>query len=377
MSSDDEAIRKVETAEAWHEFCDLLKKAGDVLLRDELEPTTFDRGEGLRYLSRLVRAGLISFAEATGPEHPVFRTMPEMVKMGLDNPDNFYRSASVDPRYDYRLRGKRGTIHYLSFAAQNQNFAARSKITGGAGHLEDSELELGPDGSFEIVASQQEQPGNWLRMNPDTKQILVRQTFLDRLAEQPVEIEIECLGAGDGAGGVGPPPPLDPARVPGSLLGSAMYAIGCAQWFYDWVIGYREQAPDNAFHLPPLEKHLHMGGDPNIRMWLGFWKLAPDEALVIEVTPPKCDYWNLQLGNLWAESLDYHFHRTHVNSGQAVLEDDGSVRIVVAHEDPGIPGCNWLDTAGHHHGTMGVRWVRADEHPKPETRVVKLAELRA
>ena len=367
MASDDEGIRKVETAEAWGEFCELLKKAGDVLLRDELEPSLFDRAEGLRYLSRLTRAGLLSFAEASGPEHPVFRTMPEMVKMGLDNPDNFYRSASVDPAFDYRLTGRRGSVHYLSFAAQNQNFAARSRITGGAGHLEDSELELGRDGSFEIIASQKQQPGNWLRMNPDTKQILVRQTFLDRLSEQPVEVEIECLAD------TGPKPPLDPARVPASLLGSAMYAIGCAQWFHDWVTGFRQQAPSNEFHLPPMEKHLQMGGDPNIRMWLGFWELAPDEALLIDVVPPECDYWNLQLGNIWAESLDFHFHRTHVNSGQAVLEDDGSVRIVVAHSDPGLP--NWLDTAGHHHGTMGVRWVRAQDHPKPATQVVKLATL--
>lgn len=368
MARDEAQVEKVESGEAWAEFCQLLEKAGNVLQREELAPTTFDRAEGLRYLSRLLRAGLLSFGEATGPTTPAFRPMPELVKMGLDNPDNFYLSASVSGRHRYRIRGKRGSIHYLSFAAQNQNFAARERITGGAGHLEDSELELGPDGSFEIIASQDEQPGNWLRMNPDTKQILVRQTFLDRLKETPVEVEIECLDAD------GPPPPLDPARVPGQLLGSAMYALGCAQWFYDWVIGFLKQAPPNEFHLPSLEDHLRMGGDPNIRMWLGFWELAPDEALLIEATPPRCHYWNLQLGNIWAESLDYHFRRTHVNCGDAKLRDDGSFQLVVAHEDPGHP--NWLDTAGHHHGTMGVRWVRADAHPKPACRVVKLAELR-
>jgi hypothetical protein len=368
MSDVDDALRKVETAEAWGDFCRLLEKAGNVLLREELEPSAFDRAEGLRYLSRLLRAGLLSFAEATGPEHPVFRTLPEGVKMGLDNPDNFYLSASVDPSRDYAIRGRRGSIHYLSFAAQNQNFAARERITGGAGHLEDSELALAFDGSFEIVASQREHPGNWLRMNPDTKQILVRQTFLDRRREQPVEVEIECLGS------AGAPPPLDPARVPGMLLGSALYAVGCAQWFHDWVTGFRAEAASNRFHLPSLEKHLQMGGDPNIRMWLGFWELAPGEALLVELHPPRCDYWNLQLGNIWAESLDYRFRRTHVNSAQAVAERDGSVRIAVAHEDPGLP--NWLDTAGHHHGTMGVRWVRADSHPEPRCRVVKLSELR-
>lgn len=96
---------------------------------------------------------------------------------------------------------------------------------------------------------------------------------------------------------------------------------------------------------------------------------------MIEVVPPRCDYWNLQLGNVWAESLDYHFRRTHVNSGQAVLETDGSLRIVVAHDDPGH--AKWPDTAGHHHETMGVPWVRAHSHPEPRCRAVKLAALRA
>ena len=366
-------VQKVMTGEAWHEFCELLKKAGDVVLREELASSAFDRGEGLRYLGRLLRAGLVSFSENTGPRHPSFRAMPDRVKMGLDNPDNYYVSASVNGRYRYRIRGQRGSIHYLSFAAQNQNFAARERISGGAGHLNDAELEIAPDGSFEILACQEppsedpNQPGNWLQMNADTTQILVRQTFLHRDRERPVSLEIECLDA------EGPLPPLDPARVPGQLMGSAMYAVGCAQWFADWVLAFDEKSPVNQFHLPDAENHRLVGGDPNVRIWLGTWRLAADEALLIEATPPSCDYWNFQLGNIWAESLDYPFRRVHVNSGSAVLREDGSFRLVVAHQDPGDP--NWIDTAGHDHGTMCVRWVRAASHPEPLCRVVKLSEI--
>ena len=50
-----------------------------------------------------------------------------------------------------------------------------------------------------------------------------------------------------------------------------------------------------------------------------------------------------------------------------------SVQIVVAHQDPGVD--NWIDTAGHSRGTMCLRWVRAESHTEPETRVVKLADL--
>jgi hypothetical protein len=152
-----------------------------------------------------------------------------------------------------------------------------------------------------------------------------------------------------------------------------MYAIGCAQWFADWVIGFRGKAPDNAFHLPTEEEHRRLGGDPNIRLWLGTWRLAPGEVLLVEATPPRCHYWNFQLGNVWAESLDHRFQRVHINSSQAVYRADGSFELAVAHADPGHP--NWISTAGHEHGTMGLRWVLADAHPEPRARVVKVSEI--
>ena len=63
----------------------------------------------------------------------------------------------------------------------------------------------------------------------------------------------------------------------------------------------------------------------------------------------------------------------HFNKFTAKPEPDGSVRIVVARENPGVT--NWLDTCGHDFGTMCWRWIKAAEHPQPKTRVVKLAEL--
>lgn len=357
----------VRAEQAWLDFCEELKGAGRVLLREELELDALDRAEGLRYLSRLTRAGLFAFAEKTGPRHPVFAPLPDLVKMGLDNPDNHYLSASIQGGLDYRIRGRRGSIHYLSFAAQSQNFAVRDKITGGAGHLHDAQLEIDADGCFEILASAKEQPGNWLRLARDSSQILCRQTFLDRAREVPVALEIECLQR-DGA-----PGPLELDRVQGHLLGAARYASGIAQWFADWVLEMGNHADWNAFHRPPPEQHRLVGGDPEIQTHLGRWKLAPGEALVIDLEPPECDYWNFQLGNIWAESLDHRFARVHLNSASAQAAPDGRVRIVVAETDPGQP--NWVETVGHRQGTMAVRWVRTRLHPRPITRVVRLDSI--
>jgi hypothetical protein len=46
---------------------------------------------------------------------------------------------------------------------------------------------------------------------------------------------------------------------------------------------------------------------------------------------------------------------------------------VICHDDPGV--ANWIDTAGHARGTMGLRWIKAVTHPRPRTRVVKRTEL--
>lgn len=89
--------------------------------------------------------------------------------------------------------------------------------------------------------------------------------------------------------------------------------------------------------------------------------------------PPECDYWMIALHNHWMETLDYVHHQATLNCHSAVLETDGSARFVVARRDPGVP--NWLDTAGHSRGTVGVRSVGPDVvDVLPSTRVVALAD---
>ncbi len=353
----------------WIDFCDQLKSAGKVLLREELGASAFDRAEGLRYLARIARSGLDTFPELTGPKHPVFRGQPDLVKMGLDNPDNYYVGASINAKYDYRIWGKRGSIHFLGFAALAQNFAKRDRISGGGGHLNDADMQIDADGNFEVIASQRPQSGNWLKLAEDSSQIMARQTFLRRQQELAAQLHIECLQA-DGVPGA-----LDPARMAGQLQYSAMHVAGCVQWFADWVVDMGERAPLNGFYLPSAERHRAVSGDPQVRIYLGHWRLRAEQAMIITLRPPACDYWNFQLANIWAESLDYRFQRVHINSAEAEAAADGSVRLVVAAGDPGCP--NWISTAHHDHGIMGVRWVRAKSHPEPVCETVALSEVAA
>ena len=362
----DPSVERIMTGATWREFCAALARAGEVVLREDAPRDAFDRAEGFRYLSRLTRVALESYIEFADPLAPVFRRPAhETVKIGADNPDNYYQSAAISGAYDYRIRGTRGTVHYLGFGTYAGNYGSSAR-SGQTGYLEGRDLAIGPDGGFEIVVSCRPQPGNWLRMEPDTASLIVRQTFRDRAAESIAQLHIERLGS------AGPPPPITPQFIDRGLAAAAAYVGGTAALFADWAAGFAQRGINQLHPLDPaVAGAAH--GDPNIFYFHGYWELGPDEALAIEVTPPACQYWNFQLNNHWMESLDYRYHTIAVNHHGARYHADGSVRLVVAHRDPGVP--NWIDTAGHRRGTMCWRWIRAAAHPRPETRVVPCAEL--
>ncbi len=351
--------------QSWAEFCDTLKAAGAALSFPGTPQTPFDQAEGYRYLTRLTRAGLEAFVEYADPTRPVLhRVVHETVKMGSDNPDNYYQTAQLSGEYEYRIRGHRNSIPYLSFGTQIGHYG-QSQGMPPTGFLDASQMQFEDDGSFEILVSCAKKPGNWLSMTRETGTLIVRQTFLDRQSEAPADLEIECLSADP------TPRPLTCQQIDEGLRSASTLVAGASLLFAKWARDF--QVHSNTLPQFDPERSNKAGGDPNIIYYHSHWALGPSQALLIEVTPPSCEHWNFQLNNYWMESLDYRYSQIHVNKHTAIYEPDGSLRIIVAHEAPGHP--NWIRTLGHESGTMCFRWVRADEHPQPRTRVVELSEL--
>ena len=363
----NESERRISSGEAWAEFCDALKRAGEQIQRPEAPSDPFTRAEGYRYLSRLARAGLEWYVEFNDPAFPVlYVPSHETIKIGADNPDNLYQKAVLDGRHEYRLRGRRGTVYYLSFLTSKGSYAESSRQIE-TGFLDGEQLQIEPDGSFEIIISARRHEGNWLPMELETIALLVRQTFMDRSTEKPAELVIERLDRG------ATPEPLTAEQLDAGLRTAASFVNNTARLFADWSQSYLPRPNE----LPPADQKLchSVGGDQNIFYYHGYFELAEDEALVIEVERiPECRAWNLQADNYWMESLDYRYHRIHVNKHTAKYRPDGSVRVILAHRDPGLD--NWLDTAGHRNGTLCFRWIAAAEIVDPSCRVLKFSELR-
>jgi hypothetical protein len=346
-----EAEQRVVDGSAWDAFCDALKEAGQIVRSEQAPQDPFNQAEGYRYLTRLLRGGLEGFLEFRDPAFPQFRCgAHETIKLGADNPDNRYESASINPQYEYRITGNRRSVDYLGISTIINKYASGGTMEV-TGHVDARRLEIAADGSLEILVSQREQPGNWLPMGPESNSITVRQTFQDRINEQAAELKIERIGAQDDR-----PEPLTAEKLERGLQGAVMFVKGSAQLFENWAESF---LPTNN-ELPAADQAYcqSIGGDPNIFYFHSAWQLAQDEVFVIDAPViPQCQTWNFQLNNWWMESLDYRHHAIHFNKHTAHYESDGSVRLVISHTDPGVP--NWVETGGHRMGTMCWRWIGA------------------
>ncbi len=344
-------------AGAWTEFCQALAKAGDVVLRPAAPDTPLDRAEGYRYLTRLLREMLYMTVENADPDFPRLHRL-DLTKIGADNPDNVYLTATVRGDRTYRLTGTRGSIAYFSVGSKANRYAKDGTMAS-TGELSDQDIVVNADGTVEITVSAAAHGKNWLPLAADSTSLVIRQTYLDATTEVPGEWRIECVG------GPAEPGPLDPEFMAKALRRAALGVHGTAATFAGWTELFMTRPNE----LPDFGQEMFQraGGDPEIFYLHGYWTLEPGEAWVIETAVPDCPYWNFQLDNWWMESLD-HGRRITVNKHTA-RTDDGRLTIVAAERDPGWG--NWIDTAGHSSGTALLRWLGATEHPIPSCRVIR------
>ena len=344
----------------WEDFCESLKRAGRLVIANA-PADAFDRAEGLRYAGRIASYAMRNFIEESDPAAPCLSALP---KLGGDNPDYLYSRAAISGDYEYRLWGNRGEASFLGFGSYHGDVGTDEGLRL-SGYLAGADLETDAEGNFEIRIACEERPGNWLSMLPETRQLMVRQALVDRSSQRPAHFEIECLDGGGSA------QPLDAETYTRQLQRAGAYVEGAIAQFLAWSQNF-EQSPNQVLPLDP-ELAGNAQGDPNTHYYGGYYEIAEDEALLIDLEPPDCEYWNLQLCNHWLESLDYEHHGVHVNHHSARPDASGRVRVVVAHREPALP--NWLDTAGHRRGGMFLRWVGTPTPYDPLCRVVPHGEV--
>ena len=346
---------------AWRRFTERLGQLAERIQAAHAPDTPIDRADGYRYLSMLVRNAFDIAIEDIDPDRPKFNWLTRRNKLGWDCPDALYASVAIRDDATYRITGRRGTVHFLGL-----------QLMAGIRSLHNThadEWRIAADGRFEIIVSPTRHDGDWVPLENAADTIWMRQFFYDWEHEEPASLWVDRIDDG--------PRPQPHGRLDPAFLARRLDAVATNVeanvdlWLFT-IIALRERYC-NVF---PTEQFggTQMGAQKHQSAGVCYFRLAADEALLIEVTPPPAKYWSIDVCNFWLESLDYANHQSSLNGHQAAVDADGVFRAVVAHQDPGVQ--NWLDTVGHREGSLIYRWNLADSAPVPATRIVKLDALR-
>ena len=382
----DTASARLLKGESWDDFCDTLKAAGHILEAFGDEPSEMERAEWYRFLTRMMRNGLERFVENCEPERPRLRDAPWRQSINVQCPDQDHLMCEfVDGEHEYRITGTRGTLPYFVMAAWSAPQPADLGAHGwadrgveGLAHFDPTNLtttsflmsddiDFDAEGNFEVIVSRQKRERNWLPLSIDSTGVLVRTVHHDRSQETPPVMRIERLD--DPV-----PRPVRPDEMGDALAKSGQLVLGYAELVRAWWYENLSKRPNEIAFSEST--YLSNGGVLDRLHGFGSWRKPASDALVVEFHPPECEYWILQLCNLWQENLDvYEDGQGYLTKFTAAYESDGSVRVVIADQDPCLGG-NWIDSFEHMLGVFSLRLIKTEGGPRVTLYQVDAARLR-
>jgi hypothetical protein len=339
--------------------------------------TAAERSAGRYLLANALQHGFQCWFESD-PRRPIFqRWLSSTKKLLGDNPDAVYYGAIVDPAATYRVRGNVFGACYTSFSVETG--AQEGHISKGVvSTLNDTEFDIAADGSYELIASPEPQPRNWLRLEPNAGSITTRHywewqrnvaadpTFHVPLWIEPVEDP-------------GPAAPMDDAAIAAGIQRVINFVRGITIDFPDlppevmpsWVSNVVNQFDCSTYD----DSNSEIGYAAVDNAYLQTrYELEPDQALVMRGRFPRCRFGNVVLWNHRLQTPPYRYRRVSLNRNQVRYEKDDSFLIVVAHRDPGVS--NWIDTAGLPTGMIFWRFLLPEEPVPPlEAEVVDVNTL--
>lgn len=372
----DQALR-----DAWQEFCERLKDAGDKVFKDANPATPIMRADAFRFLTQNLGQAFPLALETKDPAFPQIHyfTHPAM-KLGGDVADFTYRQAWISGDYAYRITGKRGTARWLNLTVQGP----RPKRIPGTDHaplhepfgdvpesnIFGHQIDTDADGNFELFIGGPERHRNWLPTTSGSRKLFVREAF-DAWFETPTFLTIERLGM------EGPPPAPTAERMIDAFDWAGAFLTGAMRDWpeHSWATsgGVVDPAQRNAF---PADKRANDAADAKRGRMAAHmvWRLAADDALIVEMDAHD-GFWIFGMGGVFGGSLDYLYRPVSYTPARTRVDSDDVVRFVIAHDDPLV--YNWLDTQGFSDGNLTYRNLLSQNPASFRTRLVKRADLLA
>lgn len=273
-------------------------------------------------------------------------------RYGLDNPDNVYRTISVDGTGSFVVTGRRNSSFDVYFQLMDAG-AGDGTLGNTLGFLSGDRLLTEPDGSFTITLSPEPATGtgNHIQLLPGAKHLVVRDTLSDWGSQNPTTLSVSRTA------GTFTPPSYDPEQEVARL-------VAAHGDFWNAYVEGLGAIPVGGLQPPRPSQ----GGLPGQVSAFGRFAPRDDEATVITVDRADAGYLGLQLGNYWFTSLNYWDHNSSFNGAQSVPDADGKVTFVLSKRDPGV--CNWIDPVDHGAVLLFLRWQNLPDDRTPARPVV-------
>lgn len=358
-----------ETTAAFHELLNLILQTDSLFLEGKRAvPDETSVIEGYRWLTEVLSVALDCYMWGDMERPAMVPIVGPTRKFMGDNADAYYYYAPIDPNRSYRIQGVRGDAAYLSLTVyggpQDGRWSNRIVCT-----LNDRNMVFNEDDTFEVILSPNEQPGNWMKLEPDAECVITRDYLLDPVNGRETSWQIEAVDPA-------PPPRLSDADMARRLRYTANFlrdSFAVSPMALDDSHPMIDEV--NAISEPYPVPQVTVGWAAHDASYaMGSFDLEEDQALIIEGTSPECVFWNMCLWNPYLQTYDYRYEQVTINGGQVQYEDDGSWRIVISSRDPGMP--NWVSTADHRQGLIWFRWFLPESMPiRPESRIVALSDL--
>lgn len=351
--------RGLATEKAWALVRTMLDDMAD-MVRTEAQ-TELELVEGFRVLGR-VTALCAELSLDVDPEAPWFFSMNTPARLvGGPNPDGEYHLGMIDGSRRYRVSGQRGSVIYLGFQVLAGRGLTPRRM---ASYVSDRDLVLDSEGGFAFVLSATEPTTEeldgapWVVIPDDASAVVVRQYVSDRAEEELAVLAIGCL---DPTG----PPALPTDTSVAEQLTAMAWTIAKLMTLHHTVLPEAVERPNELFTIEAGA----LGGEnttPDNLYVLGTYRLDPDQALVVEFTPPDTRYWSVTVENIWHECIDTRRRGSSVTNSGVVVRPDGTARIVVSATAPPSERDGttvWLDTGGRHRGFVVIRWLDNPDTP--------------
>lgn len=378
--TDDEALRT-----AWQQFCRQLEQAGESVFKETIPAQPLHRADAFRFLAQNLGQAFDLALETKNTRYPVIHAFcSPFCKLGGDNADYTYQQAWIDGESVYCISGNRGTARFFNIAVQGHRPESNPQKPGWRNlhepfgdtpqaNLFGHDMDVGWDGSFEVYIGGEKRGPNWLPTTAESRKLFIRQGF-DEWSELPAQLRIERVDMSD------PRPMPTPDEMIEAMGWAGNFLTTMMRDNPDWPYEFAEDVnPDLLNQFPGKRRDHHdpvynvekdrMRGRSTATMC---WKLAPDEAVIIEWEANDL-FWMMTNMGCSLNSMDYLYRPVSYTPSRTKIDSDGRIRMVMAHRDPGFH--NWMDTSGFERGILVNRNQATDFTTRFNTTVVRHADL--